>query len=160
MKTLKVEEDDGESEVNSKVEEREEMEDTNRSNAFESGGDGFSLTVDGMSNSIAMSFQWLDKVCGITPTSKRGQLIYMMAMLLIPLIPIFALVTQNVILLNDIILRKADLIESSSSVEKGDETATFIGALQQGRRYSSFIFIYRCSGAFRCTDFSFSQREI
>ena len=57
----------------------------------------------------------------------------MMAMLLIPLIPIFALVTQNVILLNDIIVRKADLIESSRSVEKGDETATFIGALQQER---------------------------
>lgn len=57
----------------------------------------------------------------------------MMAMLLIPLIPIFALVTQNVILLNDIIERKADLIESSSSVENGDETATLIGALQQER---------------------------
>ena len=62
-----------------------------------------------------------------------GQYIYMMAMLLIPLIPIFALVTQNVILLNDIIERKADLIESSSSVENGDETATLIGALQQER---------------------------
>ena len=50
-----------------------------------------------------------------------GQYIYMMAMLLIPLIPIFALVTQNVILLNDIIDRKADLIESARSVENGDE---------------------------------------
>ena len=57
----------------------------------------------------------------------------MMAMLLIPLIPIFALVTQNVILLNDIIERKADLIESSNSVENGDETAKLIGALQQER---------------------------
>ena len=44
------------------VEEREELEESSRSNNFESGGDGFSLTVDGMSNSIAMSFQWLDKV--------------------------------------------------------------------------------------------------
>ena len=34
------------------------------------------------------------------PSLYQGQLIYMMAMLLIPLIPIFALVTQNVILLN------------------------------------------------------------
>ena len=44
------------------MEEREELEESSRSNNFESGGDGFSLTVDGMSNSIAMSFQWLDKV--------------------------------------------------------------------------------------------------
>ena len=71
----------------------------------------------------------------------------MMAMLLIPLvfflnitkrykflqIPIFALVTQNVILLNEIIERKADLLESSLSVENGDETAKLIGALQQER---------------------------
>ena len=57
----------------------------------------------------------------------------MMAMLLIPLIPIFALVTQNVILLNDIIVRKDELLESFRSVEKGDETANFIGALQQER---------------------------
>ena len=57
----------------------------------------------------------------------------MMAMLLIPLIPIFALVTQNVILLNEIIERKGDLIESARSVENGDETATLIGALQQER---------------------------
>ena len=128
----------------------EEMEEGDRSNVMGSNGEGFSLTIDGMSNSLAMSFQWLDKVgilysvltrsvsdynqvCGITPTSKRGQYIYMMAMLLIPLIPIFALVTQNVILLNEIIERKADLIESARSVENGDETATLIGALQQER---------------------------
>ena len=169
MKHLKVEEEDGGSDKDSKVEEvdEEEMDGGDRSNVIGSTNEGFSLTVDGMSNSLAMSFQWLDKVnyifllicliiiaflwqvCGITPTSKRGlsmsvssnnlrvgcsgQYIYMMAMLLIPLIPIFALVTQNVILLNDIIERKADLIESSSSVENGDETATLIGALQQER---------------------------
>ena len=50
-----------------------------------------------------------------------------------PQIPIFALVTQNVILLNEIIERKADLLESSLSVENGDETAKLIGALQQER---------------------------
>ena len=49
----------------------------------------------------------------------------MMAMLLIPLIPIFALVTQNVILLNEVIERKADLIESANSVENGDEVILF-----------------------------------
>ena len=46
-----------------KVEERiEEMEEGDRSNVMGSTGEGFSLTMDGMSNSLAMSFQWLDKV--------------------------------------------------------------------------------------------------
>ena len=51
-----------------------------------------------VSESVNISMQWLDKMCGITPTTKRGQNIYMACMLLIPLIPIFALITQNIIL--------------------------------------------------------------
>ena len=42
-------------------------------------------------------------------------------MLLIPLIPIAALVTQNMIILNNIIVRKADLQDSDLSVVKSDE---------------------------------------
>ena len=42
------------------IEEMEEEGD--RSNVMGSNGEGFSLTIDGMSNSLAMSFQWLDKV--------------------------------------------------------------------------------------------------
>ena len=78
MKHLKAEDDGGDSEENSKGVEEEggdDGEEGEKSNVMESGGDGFSLTVDGMSSSIAMSFQWLDKVCGITPTSRRGQTI-------------------------------------------------------------------------------------
>ena len=45
----------------------------------------------------------------------------MCTMLLIPLIPIAALVTQNMIILNNIIDRKADLQESDLSVLKSDE---------------------------------------
>ena len=45
----------------------------------------------------------------------------MSIMLLIPLIPIAALITQNVIILNNIILRKADLQSSDLSVLKSDE---------------------------------------
>ena len=46
-----------------KVEETiEEMEEGDRSSVMGSTGEGFSLTMDGMSNSLAMSFQWLDKV--------------------------------------------------------------------------------------------------
>ena len=77
--------------------------------------------------------EWLDKLCGLTPTSRQGQLVYMLIMLLIPLLPIFALITQNVITLNDIIIRKADLIDSDNSVEKSDETARFIANMQQER---------------------------
>ena len=51
---------------------------------------------------------------------------YMFIMLLIPLIPIFALITQNMLLLNNIIVRKADLISSDQSVLKSDETAKLI----------------------------------
>ena len=40
----------------------EEMDEGDRSNVMGSTGEGFSLTMDGMSNSLAMSFQWLDKV--------------------------------------------------------------------------------------------------
>ena len=45
----------------------------------------------------------------------------MCTMLLIPLIPIAALVTQNMIILNNIIVRKADLQDSDLSVVKSDE---------------------------------------
>ena len=42
-------------------------------------------------------------------------------MLLIPLIPIAALITQNMIILNNIIVKKADLQASDLSVLKSDE---------------------------------------
>ena len=61
--SLKVEEEDAESEQNSKVEEGiEDLDEGDRSNVMGSTGEGFSLTMDGMSNSLVMSFQWLDKV--------------------------------------------------------------------------------------------------
>ena len=82
---------------------------------------------------VESGLEWLDKLCGLTPTSRQGQLVYMLIMLLIPLLPIFALITQNVITLNDIIVRKADLIDSDNSVEKSDETARFIANMQQER---------------------------
>ena len=45
-------------------------------------------------SSVNMTIQWLDRMCGITPSTTRGQNIYMACMLLIPLVPIFALVIQ------------------------------------------------------------------
>ena len=106
------------------------------------GTDGSTTTVTDRNSKVSSSsvtatmesgLEWLDKLCGLTPTSRQGQLVYMLIMLLIPLLPIFALITQNVITLNDIIIRKADLIDSDNSVEKSDETARFIANMQQER---------------------------
>ena len=58
-------------------------------------------------------------------------MIYMFVMLLIPLIPIIALITQNCVMLNNILIRKSDLIDSDTSVLKSDETARLVAALQQ-----------------------------
>ena len=124
--------DQDQSEGNEEEQSTEEVEEIERSGMVET-TDDWPLTIEGMSNSFALSLLWLDKMCGITPSSKRGQLIYMLAMLAIPLVPIFALVTQNVVLLNNIIIRKADLVESDISVEKSEEFSNFISALQQER---------------------------
>ena len=86
-----------------------------------------------MSGSLALSLHWLDKFCGITPSTRRGQWIYMIIMILMPLVPIFALITQNIVLVNDILIRKNDLLISDRSVLKSDETARLIAALQQER---------------------------
>ena len=103
--------------------------------------DGMSATLDRVSGSFLVSLQWLDQICGITPTSKRGQIVYMFIMLLIPLIPIMALITQNIIMLNNIIIRKSDLLNADLNVLKSDETADLVGALQQ-ERSASLMYIY------------------
>lgn len=122
------EEEEDMQEAASKLEIESKMIKSIGSNANSTGS-----VYESMSHSITISLQALDKFCGITPTSQRGQTVYMFIMLLIPLIPIFALITQNVILLNDIILRKADLVETDASVERSDETARLVSNLQQER---------------------------
>ena len=57
----------------------------------------------------------------------------MLTMLSIPLLPILALITQNIVLLTDTIQRKTDLLDADRSVLKSDETARLISALQQVR---------------------------
>ena len=86
-----------------------------------------------MSLSLAFSIQWLDRLCGIVPSSSKGRMIYMLTMLSIPLLPILALITQNIVLLTDTIQRKTDLLDADRSVLKSDETARLISALQQVR---------------------------
>ena len=94
--------------------------------------DNISKLGDTEDNSKTISFNWLENILG-RPTSRQGYLAYMFIMILIPLLPITALITQNVINLNSIIARRADLIDSDNSVEKSDETARFIANMQQER---------------------------
>ena len=96
----------------------------------QAGGEGGSSS---MSLSLAFSIQWLDRLCGIVPSSSKGRMIYMLTMLSIPLLPILALITQNIVLLTDTIQRKTDLLDADRSVLKSDETARLISALQQVR---------------------------
>ena len=97
-------------------EEEEEEEDDSMTGKGKDGNILSSLTVtDGtsvakgsasVSSTIESGFEWVEQLCGLTPSSRQGQLVYMMIMLLIPILPIFGLITQNVITLNDIILKK------------------------------------------------------
>ena len=103
--------------------------------------DGFSDTIDRLTLSLTFSMAWLESVCGIAPTSRAGQRIYMFTMLLIPLIPIVSLIAQNIFLLSDILDRKNDIIEIGNSVLKSDETANLISSLQQ-ERSASLMQIY------------------
>ena len=81
--------------------------------------DGASSVARGtnsVSSTIESGFEWVEQLCGLTPSSRQGQLVYMLIMLLIPILPIFGLITQNVIALNDIILKK---VKSSSKLVGG-----------------------------------------
>ena len=68
--------------------------------------------------------------------SRRGQTLYASVMIVIPLIPIMALVIQNIIILRDVIERKENLLVADRSVLKSDETARLIAALQRERTAS------------------------
>ena len=101
----------------SEVEELEGEEDESMADKGKDGNilssqtvtDGTSSVAKGsssVSSSIESGFEWVEQLCGLTPSSRQGQLVYMLIMLLIPILPIFGLITQNVITLNDIILKK------------------------------------------------------
>ena len=82
----------------------------------------------------------------------------MFIMLLIPLIPIFALITQNTILVNNIIIRKNELIEADISVLKSDETARLVAALQQ-ERSASLMQIYLSKNASKVVNLDFDAQR-
>ena len=104
----------------SEVEELEEEEDESMTDKGKDGNilssqtvtDGTSSVAKGsssVSSSIESGFEWVEQLCGLTPSSRQGQLVYMLIMLLIPILPIFGLITQNVISLNEIILKKVHM---------------------------------------------------
>ena len=47
------------------------------------------------SESINISLHFLDNLFNMTPVTRRGQIIYMFLMILIPLVPIVGLISQN-----------------------------------------------------------------
>ena len=91
-----------------------------------------------VSESVIVSLRWLQWMCGITPTTKRGQNIYMTCMLLIPLIPILALIAQNIILLNDVIIRKNYLIDVHESLQRSNGVVRLVASLQKERSETLF----------------------
>ena len=111
-------------------EDEDNVKESKGSAQTHAGGEG---GPSSMSLSLAFSIQWLDRLCGIVPSSSKGRTIYMLTMLSIPLLPILALITQNIVLLTDTIQRKTDLLDADRSVLKSDETARLISALQQVR---------------------------
>ena len=121
VKQLKDTDDVGDQDSNAEEEENKEIDEDIKIELVNKSIKDEGSTI--ISESVNFSVQWLDKICGITPSTKRGQNIYM---LLIPLIPIFALITQNIILLDDIINRKAELMDIDLSVEKSDEVARLV----------------------------------
>ena len=89
-----------------------------------------------MSPSIIVVLTRCSLISNVQCTSRRGQTLYASVMIVIPLIPIMALVIQNIIILRDVIERKENLLVADRSVLKSDETARLIAALQRERTAS------------------------
>ena len=126
----KLKEEEADAELEETHHDEDNVKESKDSTLTQAGGEAGSSS---MSLSLAFSIQWLDRLCGIVPSSSKGRMIYMLTMLSIPLLPILALITQNIVLLTDTIQRKTDLLDADRSVLKSDETARLISALQQVR---------------------------
>ena len=134
----KLKEEEADAELEETHHDEDIVKESKDSRLTQAGGEGGSSS---MSLSLAFSIQWLDRLCGIVPSSSKGRMIYMLTMLSIPLLPILALITQNIVLLTDTIQRKTDLLDADRSVLKSDETARLISALQQVRTHQQCLTI-------------------
>ena len=86
-----------------------------------------------LTGSLGASLRLIDRLCGITPNTTRGQNVYMACMLLVPLIPIIALVVQNVTQLNSTITMREELLEVEASVRASNDMAILVSKLQTER---------------------------
>ena len=59
---------------------------------------------------------WLDRLCKTAPTTRKGQHVYMVTMLVIPMLPIVALIIQNCYFLNDVVIYKDQIINVDAGV--------------------------------------------
>lgn len=81
--------------------------------------------------------------CQINPVTKTGQRLYMIHMLLLPFLPISALIIQNAISLNDLLLYQREVQHSGHKVDGATHLEKFITNMQRERSEVAFyIFTY------------------
>lgn len=81
--------------------------------------------------------------CQINPVTKTGQRLYMIHMLLLPFLPISALIIQNAISLNDLLLYQREVQYSGHKVDGATHLEKFITNMQRERSEVAFyIFTY------------------
>lgn len=81
--------------------------------------------------------------CQINPVTKTGQRLYMIHMLLLPFLPISALIIQNAIALVDLLRYQTEIQTSGEKVDGATHLETFITNMQRERAEVAFyIFTY------------------
>ncbi|QQP49010.1 Uncharacterized protein FKW44_009520 [Caligus rogercresseyi] len=81
--------------------------------------------------------------CQINPVTKTGQRLYMVHMLLLPFLPISALIIQNAIGLSDLLRYQAEVQRSGAKVDGATHIEKFITNMQRERSEVAFyIFTY------------------
>ena len=71
--------------------------------------------------------------CQINPVTKTGQRLYMIHMLLLPFLPISALIIQNAIALVDLLRYQTEIQTSGEKVDGATHLETFITNMQRER---------------------------
>ncbi|XP_040569888.1 uncharacterized protein [Lepeophtheirus salmonis] len=96
---------------------------------------------DSDENSLAADLQ--AGFCKINPVTKTGQRLYMIHMLLLPFLPIAALIIQNAITLSDLLQYQKEVQNSGVKVDGATHLEKFITNMQRERSEVAFyIFTY------------------
>ncbi|XP_071745001.1 uncharacterized protein [Lepeophtheirus salmonis] len=81
--------------------------------------------------------------CKVNPKTKIGQQVYSIIMILLPFLPIAALIIQNATTLNDLLIYQQDVEESRNKVNGATHLEKFISNMQRERSEVAFyIFTY------------------